>query len=817
MLCASLGTALAQTIRGIVRDTSGNAVEYALVWLTSTADSTVLAQTQSSAQGLFTLPSPAQSATLHIRCVGYSSHAQSIDTQGQDLDLGTIALSDEIAQLTAVQVVGQKQPATLVRRAGRITLDVAQSLDAQGSTALDLLGKLPGLSIDPVGKSIRFTGRDNVLILLNGKQTRMKPDELIALLRGTASSSIKTIELMTNPSVQYDAEGSGALINIVLQRSLRDGLDVLANLGASYWYHLRGNADLSASLRTGRWDVWARYSHTRGHVAYRYGNDRYQQGTLYSSHSDDVDKRNYTNASIGAEYTLTPRTKIGAEVSGNFMYGPGFVDTRSTIRHIGSAHPTSILLSYSDYQHQHANRYSLSTSLIYEPNADERLSLSADASLFDGRMHILLTNRIDANPIGIGAISAGERYQRERHTTDGGRDFDLYGVSADYYRPFLSGKLSLGAKYAQVSSVTGYYRRGVEERAGTAFDLTGTPPSALPAVALPDIASDFSYREGVSALYAQYEGALSDLWRLSLGLRAEHTHTRGQLTRPITQTQDPAITRSYLDLFPSAMLSYSPGKVGVFSLSVGRRIDRPGYALLNPIDEPLDGLSSWRGNPYLKPQKTWRTELLWQYRSTSLMASWTHTSNYFVNATDTIGAGRTAIIPMNLGAQRQFALTASQSASLGQGWQMNVSATALWQENQLAYSPTRLFNRARWGMNASAQLSAPLLWGIRGELNADYYSRRLGGSTDVAEWTGKVNVALQRSFLSDRLSLKLAMTDIFWTNRWDAVNTTEIFTIYSYGQSESRAITLNCSFRLGTSSKASSARTSSLEAEHSRL
>lgn len=792
-LCVS--STYAQRIVGRVVDEQKQSIEQALIWLTSPMDSTLLAQTYSDEQGRFALPLGRGEATLHIRSMGYTPYKQSLLSTGEDMNLAEIILQNELGNLEALEVVAHKRQLLLSRRSGKLVFEVERSLDTQGSNALELVRKMPGMSIDEGSKTLRYSGRGNVLVLLNGKQTRMQEAELIALLRATPSSSIKEIELMTNPSVRYDAEGSGAALNVVFKRRTEHGYSLAANAGAAFWIHLRQNVDASANWQQGRLSLWGRYSHDLGASGYWYGGVRQQEGIGYETHSVDTDRRGYYSGAVGAEYRLSDRYRVLLELSGNLMSGPGDIQTHNYISDLATQTPLYSIYSESNYLSQRTDRYTLSSSYAYASDDKHRLSLDFDYSRFSGASHIEQPNTFYNRSGGIDSLG---KYQSR-----GVRLFDLYGLSMTYEQPLFGGKLSSGVKYSVVTSKNGYRRE--ELSAGGAYLLDAKA------------SNDFDYDEYIGSAYLLYERPIGERWRISAGARLEHTTTRTHLhLLDIRSHKYNPTDRGYLDLFPSASLAYDLGSAGALSLSVGRRIDRPQYASLNPIDEALDGLSSWRGNPFLKPQKMWRAELGWQYRQANLSASWSHTSDYFVSVLDTIAGGRTITTPMNLGAQRQLNFSASQGIEFGRGWQAMLSANVFWQENQLAYSPTRLFRLSRWGANATAQLSMSLMWGIRGELLGSYHTRRLGGSTDISAAMGRVDLSLQRSFVGDRLSIKLGLSDALWSSHWNGINRNDAFTLQAYGYSESRLLSINIGYQIG-SGRHDRQRTSGIEAEQSRL
>ena len=160
-----------------------------------------------------------------------------------------------------------------------------------GSTALEVLKKTPGVFVDGEN-NISIGGKNSVLVILNGKQTYMQKGELITLLKATPSSSVSSVEVMHNPSAQYDAEGSGGIININMNRKKPEGFFFSLNNGDVFILgKLRENTELSFSYTKNRFSLSGNYNHAFGYYNMDYGMHRIQEGKDYYSPTQDTDKR----------------------------------------------------------------------------------------------------------------------------------------------------------------------------------------------------------------------------------------------------------------------------------------------------------------------------------------------------------------------------------------------------------------------------------------------------------------------------------------------------------------------------------------------
>ncbi len=791
----SLNIALAQSIEGRVLDQKNEPLDAVLIWLVKADSQKPIAQTISDEHGKFFLPTAKEKAYLMLSCLGYHSYNSPIFDASQAKDFKDIILNSSVNELVGLTVVAKKKAPLVERKAGKMIFNVASSISVSGANAFDLIRQLSGVSIDQSTKSILINGQDNNIVLINGKQTHLTSSEVYSLLKSTAALNISKIEVLSNASARYSAEGSGKIINIILKKERNDGYNLSLNLGFAYWLNPKHNAELSFNHKKNKLNLYANYSHNFGYVNYFYGKEREQNGQLIKSKSDDTDKRNTIALTLGADYQFSERHSLDTRLSGNSVFGPGGIQTNNIIYDLANPNrPLYSIYSESNYYHQRADRYSSATSYKWQISKQEKFNLDLDFAYFSGDGRIRQPNTYYSP---LGEIDSLQNYR-----TEGLRDIKIFGLSSDYERPLWQGKLSCGVKYASVHSSNDYklYNSLASE------DLLDYKESNL-----------FKYNESVLATYLSWAW-LHDKWSLDLGLRAEQTFSKAHLTpfKDINSNKEERHNRDYLDFFPNIRLGYRLSDAMALDLSYAKRIDRPVYSDLNPISQALDGLSSWQGNPFLKPQISHRIELAYQIKKANISLAYTQKNDYFVSVTDTLGAKGLVMKPMNLGQQKHFEISYAQNLRLARLWTANLSASLFYLHNQMAFDMQRSYLRQRWAYNCTLQTVFPLFWGMKAQLNAAYHSRRLGGATEIMADNGSVDVSLQRSFLDKHLSVNLSMTDLFWTGNWDSVDEREGFRSNSYGYGESRLLKLNLSYHLGRPNKKAT-KSSKLDAELNRL
>lgn len=776
------------SIRGTVIDENNNPMPYCNVLLFS-SDSTFVNGCVTQSDGSFLMVGEEGIPyLLKASYIGYTTTTQTIDVRN------LIQLIPENHLLEDVIVTGQQQP-TIIQQAGKLIFNVENSISAQGTNAFDILKYTPGVTINEGSKTISINGQQNILVMLNGKQTYMQPSEIVDLLKSTPSSNIKSIEVMTNATAQYDAAGSGGILNIIMKKERGSGYNMTFNTGIAYWLNPKQNTELSFNLNHKKINLYGNYNHNFGYTGLFYGSERKQAKKLFEAHSKDTDKRNSVSASLGLDYELSPNHQIGIQGSGNFLFGPGDIYTTNQVYDsYQKNHLLYTLQSKSDYYHQSANRYHLNANYKYEIPEERIFTFDLDYSLFRGDSRINQPN-IYYSPTNV--IDSTMDYRNL-----GKRDIHLYAATIHYKQTLGKGELSAGIKYSNVKSENSY--RLLDTTDGNeSIDIYAS--------------NDFHYKESILSSYIMYDWNINNKWIFNVGGRMEYTHSNGHLY-PYSGTShiENQVSKDYIDFFPSASITYHLNDNNTLSLHYGKRIDRPIYSDLNPIDQPLDGLSSWKGNPFLEPQKTHRIGLQYQHKRTSIEVSYSKISDYFVSVTDTLGANKTVVIPLNLGTQKYYGMSLSQTLQAFKTMNIHFSGRVYYLDNKLAFDKTRFYHRNRWAYGLMMQTSFPLFWDIKSELLGIYSSKRLGGSTDILGANYQVNIGFQKKFLNDRAIVKLSMSDIFWSSNWDSVNRFDGFESINYGYGETRLVRLNFTFKFG-GNKNNYSKESKIESEMNRF
>lgn len=289
---------------------------------------------------------------LFVSCLGFAPYVGEPFDVERATDIGELRLEGSAVGIEDVVVVSENPNATLRVEQGRMVYTPRYSASLAGGTALDALKQTPGVMVSGENE-ISLGGSTGVLVMLNGKQTYMQREELAAMLRSMPASSVSSVEVMSNPSAQYDAEGSAGIININVERGRSaDGLSLSFNNGFSVWDNWRQNTELAFNCNTGKVNLYANYSHALGRTGLYYGMHRIQNGTDYLSPTDDQDRRRTVTGNVGVEYRPSEHHTLGVRVDVNTLFGPGRTRTTTTVRDAATLDVESVLHASNDYYRQ---------------------------------------------------------------------------------------------------------------------------------------------------------------------------------------------------------------------------------------------------------------------------------------------------------------------------------------------------------------------------------------------------------------------------------------------------------------------------------
>lgn len=558
-----------------------------------------------------------------------------------------------------------------------------------------------------------------------------------------------------------------------MDKKKSEGFFFSLNNGVSYWNNLRENTELAFSYTQNKFSLSGNYNHAFGYYDMDYGMHRIQGGKDYYSPTQDTDKRKTISGNLNVEYVLTENQVIGGRVDVNTLFGPGRTNTITEIRDAESQTLEQTLYASNDYYTQKGNRYGGNLYYVATPNEGTSYTVDFNYAWFDGGSGNWQPNKYVAPD---GTVIAENLYKSVNS-----RNINIYALSYDQKHQLWNGELKSGLKFSSVNADNGYQFYNVVNNQETIDESQS---------------NDFKYKEKILAAYILYSHSLSDKISLEAGLRGEYTFSKG-LLQTINGNGSETNERNYFNLFPTLNLNYQINESHALTLSYASRIDRPAYQDLNPFEYLLDELSYWKGNPFLTPQKTHQVALTYSHNRTALTATYSYMKDYKAQITDTLSINKVIMTPKNIGKQQRVSLTLYQGLNLARWWEMNLNLIGYYVKNDIAFDQYRKFNLNGFAGIFSIQNTIRLPWQVQMELNGSYVTKRVGASNEHIDPSGYVDVGFSKSFANKKWTVNLAMTDVFWTNRWDNSSSFSGFQLWNWGKSESRQVKLNITYRFG--------------------
>ncbi|MCB0608422.1 MAG: TonB-dependent receptor [Lewinellaceae bacterium] len=783
------------TVSGAVLNADGKPIEFANILLNSTADSSLVKADISDEQGLFEFPGVAAGTYFaQVSYVGlplYNSVAFTVKP-GEKTALPAFRLQAATNELKEVVVKAQKP--LLEVKPDKMVFNVENSVSSVGSDGLELLRKSPGVMVDN-NDNIMLQGKTGVRIYIDGKPSPLGASDLAAYLKTIQSSEVEAIEIITNPSSRYDAEGNAGIINIRLKKDKRLGANGNLDLGYSVGRLARYNGKISGNYRDKSVNLFGSYGYYEGRGLENFNLYREQSGLAFDQRNRMRNNDNGHSFRAGADFFLNDKNTIGVLANGSINDFTFASRSNTPISMIGN-HPVDSILRAESLADGMRSNYNFNLNYRFDDKQGNVWNVDADYGLFRNRSEGYQPNYY-LSPDG------NEIYQEKIYENNTPTDIDIYTFKIDHERPILGGQFGAGIKLALVETDNTFDFYNV---------LNGEPQPD------PDRSNRFNYSENVNAAYINYGHALSSKWNLQVGLRAEQTHSEGML-KAFKPTDDEEVKRTYLDFFPSGGLTYQLNPKNSFQFSYSRRIDRPSYQDLNPFENKLDELTFEKGNAFLNPQYSHNFQLThtlnYRYNTTF---SYSRATDLITRITDTSGDKASYITWLNLAKQDNFALSFSAPVQITKWWSSFTNLTGTYTHNKADFGDGKVVDLKAPFFNIYSQQTFSLPWDVKFELSGWYISPSVWGGTFEMNAMGNVDAGLQKKILNGKGSLKLAVSDIFYTNQWRGESRFGDLYMLVSGNSDSRRMKLNFTYLFGNDQvKSARRRNTGLEDEQKRI
>lgn len=664
-------------------------------------------------------------------------------------------------------VISAPSQAGVQTRIDRRSYSLSDDLQAKTGSIGDALGNLPSVEVDPQG-SISLRGDPNVTILVDGKPSGVfKGAGRAAALQQLSADRYARVEIITNPSAAFDANGSGGVINLISKKAKGAGItgSLQANVGDQGLANGAGNVGYNSGKLSLNGDLSLRRNilkkKTREH---RDLSGDIQSDGIYQGRTSAF----FGNLHLSADYEVDDRTQLSADAHHLRLdwitHEADALDVRSPGRETSSTRVGR--KTYRVYDDE------IETQLVRKfAGEDHDLTLDLD--------HSATINK-DRQPYaylaGAPATGAYQAFDFDQHQT-------LTRLSADYRKPLpKDAKLTAGA---QVEADSYLYKNSGARGADAA---TARPD--------PGLTNRFRYGQVVSAAYATLEQPFGKLTAL-VGLRVERARIKTeQLTLGGTHRDTDARA------FPSLHLSYALDDHRQLKGSYTQRIERPDPDDLNPFPNAAGALTVTAGNPTLKPEETRGVEASYEYRDGP---TYRLVTVFYRDIRDTVTdivtpleAGTLLSTKQNLGRKRNAGLELSAGGRLTSKLTYTVSTTATYSEIE-AEGLTLAKTRSALLVGGKGSLNCQITPADLFQLNAQLRAKRLTPQ-GYAPAYGTLNLGLRHK-IDERLSLVATVRDVLNTSQIREYVTQPGLRQRLDYDSNSRRFTLGLSYAFGGKSK----------------
>ncbi len=771
LLCLIFGatTATAQdntkvTVTGMVKDKlTQQPVAYATVMIGNKETGEAITGTTTGEDGTFSITTGATDFFVEVSFIGYESQSKrDINIRDGKVDIGVIQLAEDSRALQEVVVRGEKSRTEF--KLDKRVFNVGQDLASTGASALEVLNNVPSVNVNIEGQ-VSLRGSAGVQILIDGKPSIMADQQSNALGTITADM-IESIEVITNPSAKYAAEGTSGILNIILKKEEKQGLNGSISLNTG----IPDNHSVGVSLnrRTEKFNLFTQLGagyRSLPQFSESINRDRINNTTVAS---DGTEYRNETfyNVILGTDYHINKLNVI--TLSGNFAYEVekqpsqydfSFTDSTGTIVSRWNRRETTAATN-PKYQ------YELQYEKKFEDNEDHVLLFSAIGSFF-GK---------DQSSEFINTPVLGDNFNNDQRTETKFQQAD-YTFKLDYTDPLTEQiTIETGAQYL-INDV------GNDFSVSNLIDGTWIIAEAL--------TNNFEYNQKVLGVYGtgSYEGKK---WGVKLGLRAENTDLNTLLT-----TTNEANNLNFTNLFPTVHSSYKITEKISVQAGYSRRIYRPRLWDLNPFFNIRNNFNIRVGNPNLLPEFTDSYEVIsiFNLKKASINASvYQRNTNAVIERVSTFENNVNITMPMNIGTNRTTGVELNGDYSPNSWLKLTGDFNLNYFVREGEFQQQSFdFSGDQWSSQLTSKIALPANFDL--EITGNYQSGYRTVQSTISGFAF-ADFGLRKKLKGGKAVINLGIRDVFASRIQESVIERSNFYLYDFGQ-RGRFVTLGFSYGFG--------------------
>lgn len=751
-------------IIGKVLDVSTNLpIEYATISLLDTNSNTPITGTVSNIDGYFNVSTDAKNFYIEISYIGYTTKSfKTFNIVKNQVDLKEVFLSEDLQALSEVVVRAEKSQTEF--KLDKRIFNVGSDLSSTGASALEVLNNVPSVNVNIEGE-VSLRGSQGVQILINGKPSVLAAADGNALGTVTADM-IERIEVITNPSAKYDAAGTAGIINIIIKKSEKRGLNGSASLNVGV--PNSNSVGLSLNKRTEKFNIFSQIGvgkRTFKDVRESINQDIVNDTLIRSDERSTFDEK-FSSFLLGSDYYINDLNVV--TLSGSYAYE--VEEQRSNANFNRFYNENNLTDSWTRSDNTEATnpklRYELQYKKDFKRHEDQDLLFSALGNSFAKDQSSVFQNT---------GVFGNEPNSLQETRTD--YSLEDYTFKLDYIHPFLKKHtLETGLQYV-INNVSNDF--AVSNFVNDVWAVN------------PDLTNVFDFDQNVLAFYntLAYE---SNIWGLKLGLRIENTNLSTLL-----RTTNISNRNSYTNLFPSLHTSYNVSDDFSIQAGYSRRINRPGLRQLNPFNNIRNNFSISRGNPDLQPEFTDSFELTSIHKMKDLSLNFSLYNRYTTDVVENIITFENNIStsqPENVGTSNTIGFEANGKYS-PLNWLTLTSDFNInyFKRKGVFESQTFDFNGNRWNSRMTSKFKLPLEFDF--EMTGNYSSKFASIQGEVSE-SYFVDFGLRKKILKGKFILNLSVRDAFATRIDETISSQpEFYTLNS--RRRGRFVTFGVSYGFG--------------------
>ena len=592
--------------------------------------------------------------TLEIQFIGYKTISKKVSLTFDDksINLNTIALEEEAVQLEGVEIVSERS--NIVQKIDRKVINVGKDLVASGTTASEILNNVPTVSVDPQTKEISLRGNSNVRVLIDGKPSNIDAGQL---LQQIPSSSIKQIELITNPSAKYNPEGMSGIINIILHKNAQTGFNGSLNTGVTFAKTPKLNTALNLNYKVGKVNIYGNYGLNHGLNA-NHGFVFSENPTLENHQVFEFNNKNTSHLlKFGIDYYINEKNTFSVYTNQNFVDGTG--NTITTVDYFDN----------TTNNPKNNNKPNQDSQQLSDSNSDDK------TQIYD------LNFKHDFTKKGEN-IEFQANYSNSKKNEDTRYENTVFNPTTSSTNANLidreTNSVQINLDYTNPLSETAKLELGAESRIqNTKNDFEDISSSKM-------ANNNFDFNRDIHAFYTNYSKQWKK-WSSQIGVRMEYYSIDAEFVRNETNPDfynKQNVSDNIFSVYPSAFLTYTQSDKNSFNFNYSRRVDRPSIGQISPIREWTTPLMESRGNPELQPQFTNSFEV--NYTRTTKLGSIT-TGVFYRQINDEIArvafndpdnSTRRILSFDNFDNNNAYGIEASANLKLKKWWSVNLSSDA---------------------------------------------------------------------------------------------------------------------------------------------